>query len=224
MRILLVIIPFIFCTLHLNGQSQVMAHLFKDKSKDLSLYINPTFQFSEIVQQYCVIPGIRGGVIFNKNIAVGGLYNFTLNGLTLPQTKGAGQLQMKWGGIYFEYTLWPLQKVHLTIPVSSGIGQLKISGNTNETLTGKPNFFFAEPGLMIEINIWKYAKLGFGGSYRYTGNVSYNSLIPDDLSGFAFVASVKLGMFNYPELKKNKRDSIENEINSPRVKKRKSLQ
>jgi hypothetical protein len=144
---------------------------------------------------------------------------------------------MKWGGLHLEYTLWPLQVVHLTIPLSTGIGQMKINGSTNETMKGNPNFYIAEPGLMIEINVWKYAKLGFGGSYRCTGNVSYNSLTTKDINGFSAVASVKFGMFNYPELKKNIRDPMEEEviprqekkilshqkkINSPHVKKRKS--
>ena len=89
-------------------------------------------------------------------------------------------------------------------------------------MAGDPKFYFAEPGLMIEINIWKYAKLGIGASYRYTSNVSYNSLTTNDLDGFSAVASVKFGMFNYPELKKNKRDPLETEVSSPRAKKRKS--
>ena len=197
MKILLAIIPFLFCVFHLNGQPKTMHHLFKDKIKDLSLFINPTFQFSQIVQQYCGIPGIRAGVIINKKIAIGGLYNFTLNDVSLPETKGSGKLQMKWGGLHVEYTLWPRHKIHLTIPISAGFGELKIINTTVVPLTGDPNFFFAEPGLMIEINIWKYAKLGLGSSYRYTGNVLYNALTSSDLNGFAAVASVKFGMFDY---------------------------
>ena len=201
MRILMAIIPFVFCVLQLNGQQKAMIHLFKDKPKDLILFINPTFQFSDIAQQYCNIPGIRAGVIINKKIAIGGLYNFTLNGITLPMTNGSGKVQMKMGGIHFEYTLWPLQIVHLSIPVSAGIGQLKITGATTGTPTGNPNFFFAEPGLMIEFNIWKYAKFGLGTSYRYTGHLLYNSLTSNDISGFSAVASVKFGMFYYSDRK-----------------------
>lgn len=226
MRILMVIIPFVFCVFHLNGQQKTMTHLFDNKNKDLSLFINPTYQFSQIAQEYCGISGMRAGVIINKKIILGGVYNFTLGDIALPAPNGAGKLQMKWGGIHFEYTLWPLQIVHLTIPFSAGIGQMKSTESTNETIKGDPNFYFTEPGLMIEINVWKYAKLGFGCSYRYTGNVFYNSLTANDINGFSMVASVKFGMFNYPELKKNKRDPIETEIeiNSPRVKKRKSPQ
>lgn len=198
-KIFIPVILFIFPFIQLNGQSKVMAHLFNDESKDMNLFINPTFQFSEIVLQYCAIPGIRAGVIINNKTTFGALYNFTLNSLPLPETKGSGKLMMKWGGIHFEYTLWPNQKVHLTFPLSVGVGRLKISGNTNDSLPGNRSFLFAEPGLMVEINVWKYAKLGIGTSYRYTANVSYNSLTANDLSGFAATVSAKFGIFNYPE-------------------------
>ena len=232
MRILIAMCTLLFCTLQVSGQSKIKTHLFKDKSTPLSFIINPTYQYSQVAQQFCGIPGIRAGVIFNNKFLIGGVYNMTIGDIALPASKGAGKLQMKWGGIHFEYTLWPLQVVHLTIPLSAGIGQMKITESANETLTGSPNFYIAEPGLMIEINVWKYAKLGFGGSYRYTANVSYNSLTTNELNGFSAVVSVKFGIFNNPEQKKNIRDPLPEDIkikspklkkaNSPHAKKRKS--
>ena len=174
-----------------------MRHLFKDTSKDLKLFINPTYEFTEVVQQFCSVTGIRAGVIINKRLIIGGVYNFQLQKITLPESLGFGQLGMQMEGIHLEYTLWPLQKVHLSFPLSGGLGQLKISGSTTPIAPDKPNFFFAEPGMMIETNIWKYARFGFGGSYRYTANVEYNGLTTNDLNGFSAVVSLKMGLFNY---------------------------
>jgi len=210
MKILLAIVLFVFCAFNLCGQSRTMRHLFNDKPKNLSLFINPTYQFTQIVQQNCYVPGVRAGLIINKKIAVGGVYNFTLGHILLPVTNGGGKLGMKSAGVLFEYTIWPLRKVHLTIPVSTGIGQLKITESLNGITSGTPNFFFAEPGLMMEINSWKYTKVGLGVSYRYTTNVSYNSLTTSDLNGLSFVASIKFGNFNYANRKKNKRDPLNN--------------
>jgi hypothetical protein len=187
-----------------------MHHLFNDKPKNLSIFINPTIQYTQIIQQNCLVPGIRAGVIINKKVALGGVYEFTMNDIIIPVTRGGGKLGMKSAGALFEYTIWPFRKVHLTIPISTGIGQLKITESLNNITTGNPYFFFAQPGLMMEINSWKYTKVGFGVSYRYTANVSYNSLTTNELNGLAFVASIKFGNFNYASRKKNKQDPLNN--------------
>jgi len=195
MRILIAIIAFLSCAIQVNGQKLKKTHLFDDKPNGINYFINPTYQFSEISQQYCSIPGIRAGIIINKNFLIGGIYNFNLNEISLSESKGAGKLRIKWGGLHLEYTLWPEQFVHLTIPVSAGIGILKTNGSTYTTMTGSPNFLFYDLGLMVEFNIWKYAKLGLGGSHLYTKKVTYNNLSSFDINAFAFVASVKFGIF-----------------------------
>jgi hypothetical protein len=197
MKIVLVTILSFFSILQMNGQTNPMDRLFKDKPKNLSIYVNPTLQYSQIALQRSTIAGIGAGVIINKKITLGAIYNLALPNISLSEASGPGKLQMKWVGAHFEYTLWPLQKVHLTFPISAGAGRLKIIGNTSGPLEGNPNFFFAETGMMIECNIWKYAKLGIGTSYRFIGNVSYHLFTSGDLSGFAAVVSVKFGMFRY---------------------------
>jgi hypothetical protein len=195
----LAIIMFVFCVIQMNGQPKVMSHLFKDKAKDLNPYISSTFQFSEVALQYSTVAGLGAGVIINKKIILGLLYHSTFNEIALPVLKGSGLLKMKMEGVHFEYTLWPLQKIHLSIPLSAGIGQLKITDSELSVQTGKPSFLFAEPGLILEINVWKYAKLGISTSYRYTSQVGYGPITSTDLNGFIAAVSVKFGMFNYAE-------------------------
>ena len=197
MRILLIIILAVFCAVRLNGQINPMDQLFKDKPRDLALYLNPTFEYSQIALSRTMIGGLSGGVIINKKISIGAVYNMLPKNIPLPPSIGTGKFQMRWGGLHLEYTLWPLQKVHLTFPLSVGIGQLRLKGNPSGTVLGSPNFIFAEPGMIIEANIRRYAKLGIGTTYRYTGNVSYDSFAPGDLSGFAVVVSLKFGNFRY---------------------------
>ena len=200
MRTLLSMLFFFFCLLHLNGQTARKTHLFGDKHIDFNAFINPTYEFSQIALQNTYLAGIRAGVIINKKLTVGLVYNYTPKKITLPETLNSDELMMNWSGLHLEYTLWPLQKIHLTFPLSVGKGQMKITQATiitEQTLTGDPNFLFAEPGMMVEINIWKYVKLGIGTSFRFTRNVEYNSITKSDLSGFAAVTSVKFGFFNY---------------------------
>ena len=196
MRILLVLAIVVFGVKTLTGQINPMDKLFKDKPRDLTLYLNPTFEYSQIALQRTMIGGLGAGVIINKKISLGGVYNTTVTNINLPASIGTGKLKMAFEGVHFEYTVWPLQKVHLTFPLSVGAGQLQITGNTS-AVTGSPNFIFAEPGMVIEANIHRYIKVGIGTTYRYTGSVTYGNLSSGDLSGFAAVISLKFGNFRY---------------------------
>ncbi len=197
MKILSIITIVILGALNLCGQINPMDQLFKDKPRNLTLFLNPAFKYSQIALQRAMIGGLGGGVIINKKFSVGVVYSMSINKIPLPVSVGSGKLQMNWGGLLMEYTLWPLQKIHLTFPLSVGAGRLEITGNSSVAAKGNPNFLFAEPGMTIEANIWKYAKLGIGTSYRYVANVNYFSLSQRDLSGFAAVISLKFGMFRY---------------------------
>jgi len=197
MKILLILTVALLGTINLSGQINPMDHLFKDKPRDLTLYLNPTFEYSEIALSRAMIGGLGGGVIINKKLSLGVVYSLPLENIQLPPAIGTGKFKMKSGGLHLEYTLWPMQKVHLAFPLALGMGQLKMTGNQGGKVSGNPNFIFAEPGMMIEANIKWYAKLGIGTSYRYTSNVSYGSLTPGDLSGFAAVVSLKFGKFRY---------------------------
>ncbi len=203
MKRLLIFGIIILGTLNLSGQLNPMDKLFKDKPRDIALYLNMIGQYTQIDLKRTVIPGIGAGVIINKKISVGIRYYRSTTNIPLSVDPAMGRLQMKWGGLHLEYTLWPKEKVHLTFPLSVGIGEFKINGNTNGVaLTGNPNFIFAEPGFMIEANIWDYAKVGIGASYRSLANVTYGSLKASDISGFNALLSLKFGNFRYSRYKK----------------------
>ena len=194
MKIFLIFTLAVFGVLNLKGQIKPMDKLFRDKPRDITLYLNPNFEYSQIALQRTMIGGLGVGVIINRKISIGAVYNTTIKNIHLPEPIGTGNLKMAFEGVHFEYTIWPTQVVHLTFPLSAGLGQLQITGNTS-AITGSPNFIFAEPGMVIEANIWKYAKLGIGTTYRYTANVTYGTITQDDLSGFNAIISLKFGYF-----------------------------
>ena len=86
------------------------------------------------------------------------------------------------------------------------MGQLNLLDTISvpgQRLTDNPSFIFAEPGLALEFNIWKYAKIEIGGGYRYTNNAT-NVIKAYDLSGFSFNVSLKFGLFDYQETKRER--------------------
>lgn len=221
MKILYLIIISFLITFPVYGQKRAMKHLYGDKGKDLSPMLSPTIQLTELIKELNFVPGVKAGVILNKKFTFGAIYNFTIKDKQLPKLKGNGSMGMKWGGLLFEYTLWPLQNVHLTLPFSAGMGQLNLNDTISvpgQRLTDNPSFVFAEPGLALEFNIGKYSKIEIGGSYRYTNDAT-NVIKAYDLSGFSFNASIKFGLFDYEETKRErermkmlKEQSIKREI------------
>lgn len=206
MRILYAIVFSFLFMFPLYGQKRAMKHLYGDKGKDLSPMLSPTIQLTELIKELNYVPGLKAGVIVNKKFTFGAVYNFTIKDKQLPKLKGNGSMGMKWGGLLFEYTLWPLQNVHLTLPFSAGMGQLNLLDTISvpgQRITDNPSFIFAEPGLALEFNIWKYGKIEIGGGYRYTNNAT-NVIKAYDLSGFSFNASLKFGLFDYEETKRER--------------------
>lgn len=191
MKKIFIVVFGVLSIIHLYGQNKTMHHLFNDQHDGLSYYINPIGQFCQIGDAKTIVPGIGAGVYINKNIAAGVVYNLSLTDIAISNNQN---IKSQWGGIHFEYILLPDQTVHLTIPLSVGMGKGELT--TPDNITTSSTFGYVEPGFLIEANVWKYAKFGIGAQYRYIANNSGSSVATNELKGFSAVASLKLGKFN----------------------------
>ena len=70
MKILSIITIVILGALNLCGQINPMDQLFKDKPRNLTLFLNPAFKYSQIALQRAMIGGLGGGVIINKKFSI----------------------------------------------------------------------------------------------------------------------------------------------------------
>lgn len=58
------------------------------------------------------------------------------------------------------------------------------------------NFFFvSEPGVRIEMNIFKWMRFTPGISYRYAYGSNAEGMTDDDISGVSYNATLKFGKF-----------------------------
>lgn len=169
----------------------------------IGYYVSPSCQIGDMTGSTAVIPGIGGGILLNESIYLGLNYKFivtenTPTGLTDTRL----YLDRKWGGLKFEYSLSPAKIVHLNFPVEAGISHIEYDLKDSYGDRGGsalPNsdatFAYVEPGVALEVNLMKYAKLNLSAGYQFTSGVSFGQLTGTDLRGFVCGISLKIGLF-----------------------------
>lgn len=117
------------------------------------------------------------------------------------------RLHGAYGGMVFEATILPKLPIHITFPVNLGVGVVSYTPDyygdnwknwmddpTNDTYDSD-GYFIAEPMAQLEVNVFRFLRLGIGAGYRFTSNLDIPELAPDKLENFIGRFSVKLGAF-----------------------------
>lgn len=114
---------------------------------------------------------------------------------------------MGYGGIVFEPVIANKRMVHITVPVLLGVGGVGLREERfialdeedfdieQYRLYEEDVFLIAEPGMNIEINLWRNLRLDLGASYRYIHDSDIDGLSDEELEGFTTKVGFKLGWF-----------------------------
>lgn len=204
----------------------------------LGLYVAPEIQYAGLAGGFTPMVGASAMLQINKKWGIGGVAYTTLGDYTptqLSSTK-AYNFDAQFGGLKLEYTVKPNSLVHVSFPLIIGAGMARIDsagrkrgewdmfgekGMKGEGMhsegdrrgrgdhMGDNLFFMIQPGVHLEMNVIKYAKVFLGASYRIAaGKSETNStnplLIPtsSQMSGFSMNAGLKVGLFDYNIRKK----------------------
>lgn len=113
---------------------------------------------------------------------------------------GGYVFEMAYGGVLIEPVLWDDKLVHATIPILLGGGAASVSNVRVYDLgwngyNDATAFYVAEPGINMELNVFRHLRLGLGGSYRLVSGSSLINTTDFDLSGFNGNLSLKFGWF-----------------------------
>ena len=141
--------------------------------------------------------GGQGGWIINHALVIGA------GGFGLVSEIGFDEeycsyLGFGYGGLLLEYIIASHKLVHLSIQTIVGAGGIghRQDWYCEEKYKYDGDAFFAlEPGVNLELNLHRIARVGVGGTYRYVSGVRYQDLCDSDLSGFAVQFMVKFGSF-----------------------------
>jgi hypothetical protein len=167
----------------------------------MGYYVSPYVQAGNFAGATTVYPGLGIGVIMNNKISVDVRYKFSVTENTPVGDDTKLYLHSQFGGVRCEYSIKPKNAIHLNFPIEIGIGEmemdLKDSFENQPVAIPQEDAWFAniEPGVGVEINLLKYLKINFTGSYRFVSDVSFRNLTGKDLMGFNCSAGFKIGLF-----------------------------
>jgi hypothetical protein len=174
-------------------------------------YLGVNTKFTEINGQEALFTGGEVAFVVNRSFNIGvegyGMVNHVRsNNLSV----GGDRLyvQMGYGGLHLEPVIYSESVIHLTVPVllgAGGVGEttrpywIEDNGNFDietDLRYGESDYFFvAEPGLRLEVNLFKFLRVAGGASYRFMTDVEMGGLETQDLKGFNADLSLRFGWF-----------------------------
>jgi hypothetical protein len=203
------------------------------KVKYLGISGGSQFQYGMLAGQFTHMAGGTALLHINKKWGVGMAGYSTIDNSFAPTAINAAKLlnlSSSYGGFLLEYTPKPNAKIHVSFPLLIGGGRANVD-SVNSTKNQKYSFgrnggkdgknevngrgnngagvYFPviQPGINIEANLFRYARVFAGASYRIVPSVTKEAtttttaLLPtptaNQLSGLNLTAGVRIGIFDY---------------------------
>jgi len=179
----------------------------KDNLKFTGGYLAPEVKVGNVHEDISLIIGGKMGFTFNEHFTIGlagyGLTNnsnFDINNDPLDPAR----IGMGYGGLNLEYTFFSNKKVHFTIPVVVGAAGIYVYEDDGDFFSDQFNeiensaAFVVEPGVNIELNLFKFFRIDLGASYRLIEGTAFDNNIglnDEDLSDLSFNVGFKFGFF-----------------------------
>jgi len=147
--------------------------------------------------------GGTAAVIFDHRLALGvtgsgfiGFQNTLINNQKHIMSGG-------YGGLLIEPILASPKSIHLSFPISMGIGQNQYFRDSlgyrewdwDYRAEVVQDFVYIEPGVNVEFNLTKFMRFGITGSYMLTDALNRTPLTTTQLDGLSVSANIKLGWF-----------------------------
>jgi len=197
-----------------NGNDDIQT-IFSDQNLKFSGgFIAPEIKVGYMNDDNGVFVGGRMGAIFNDRFSIGlGGYGLTAKSSFNYDFDGEGpepirnvRIGMGYGGLALEYAFFSQKAIHFTVPVLVGAGGFVFYEGTDNYWDEFNEYestaaFFLEPGINLELNLFKHFRFNMGASYRLVQGTNLDenglgSVVSDaDLSDFVFNASLKFGFF-----------------------------
>ena len=167
-----------------------------------------TNKFTTFNGQFANIVEVYGGWYINHRFFLGFAAGGMTNDIAVPSIFSANSeenLSYGYGhaGLMTEYVLHSGKRVHLAFQLFGGGGfttqYLRHPDNFSNDYThhsyDEDCFFVAEPGVTLEMNVFRWMRFSPGVSYRAAFNSSGKGLSDDALSAMSYNLTLKFGKF-----------------------------
>jgi hypothetical protein len=184
--------------------AQEVKTIFKTRKLSSGGYGAATNRFTQIRGDFANLSGIYGGWFIDRRIMIGLAGSATTNNLRVPDaysTDPTDTRTWQYGqfGLMTEYVVGSNRPIHLVFQAFGGAGftlqYQRHDFHADDNATDQNWFVVAEPGVQLEVNLFKWMRVSPGVTYRRTFGSDGKGLKDKDLSGFTYGASLKFGKF-----------------------------
>jgi hypothetical protein len=168
-----------------------------------------TNKFTSIRGEFANISEVYGGVFINRRFLLGLGVAATTNYIPVPlefSEAPANQLSYGYGqaGLVTEWVMGSNKSAHLVFHLFTGAGYTtqyerwtnnSFDWNESHPVYDQNWFFVAEPGVQLEVNLFRWMRFSPGVSYRKAYNSTGRGLTDNDLSDWSYNLTLKFGKF-----------------------------
>jgi len=104
-------------------------------------------------------------------------------------------IRINYGGFELEYVNRSFRLVHFGTQLLVGSGSVRYDNRNIAVEKTKDEFFVAQPGVNVFLNVTNWFRISAGGYYRYTANVNLDGTSDSDLAGFTGILGLRFGRF-----------------------------
>jgi hypothetical protein len=185
--------------------------IFKSGHKASGGYVAVSNKFTNLGDDYANMVELYGGWFVNHKFLLGLQVAALTNNIRVPQEFSSlpdEDMSYQFGqfGLMTEYTLWSHRAIHLSFHAMGGAGFTvqypRHSWEDDDHWVddnGYPHdtnwFTVVEPGIKVEMNVFKWMRFSPGISYRAAFDSKAAGLSDDDLSGMSLNMTLKFGKF-----------------------------
>lgn len=190
-----------------TAQERKVNTLFSSHLRSSGGYGSLTNSFTKIRGDFANLSGFYGGWYINHHFLLGIGASASTNNIKVPvqfSTNPARNRTYQYGqfGLMTEYVLGSDRSLHVVLQAFGGAGfTLQYERNNWHTdpqyndVTDENWFVVAEPGVQLELNLFKWMRFSPGVSYRATFGSDAAGLKDKDLSAVSYSVTLKFGKF-----------------------------